>query len=309
MYVVYLYPRSEYPLFLFYGMVKEKMKKYQSRIIVSRTPNLDRYIKDIRRIPLLSPEEEVALFQKVKKGDPIAFERIIKSNLRFVVEVAKKYKNKFLSTEDLINEGNIGLIEATQRFDETRGFKFISFAVFWIHRMILNAIHEKDKIVRIPSGLIDAQRKWEQSRNKLSHIEMIEISNQMLAYFLDGLEIHTLEKINATVEHVPIDADHNLDTYSFLESFENKNAPVPSSTLEYNESLRYEIKVFLNHKLDDQQRRVAELYYGFTDSFGKNKKSISDIMNLTPERIRQILGKIHKHGLSFLISRNVQGYL
>lgn len=240
---------------------------------------------------LLTPEEEVELAKRIKQGDQEALERLTKANLRFVVSVAKQYQNQGLSLSDLINEGNLGLIKAAQRFDETRGFKFISYAVWWIRQSILQALAEQSRIVRLPLNKVGSLNKINKAFSKLEQEFEREPSADELA---DMLEIATEEvetTLGVAARHVSMDAPFvDGEDNSLLDVLENPNTPRADLHLDYAESLRNEIERSLS-TLTDRQSDVIKLYFGIGVEHPMSLEDIGDRFGLTRERVRQIKDK------------------
>jgi len=251
---------------------------------------LDKYLQDIAHEELLSAEEEVELAQRIKKGDRKALERLCKANLRFVVSVAKQYQNQGLSLPDLINEGNVGLIKAAEKFDETRGFKFISYAVWWIRQSILQAIAEQSRIVRLPLNQVNSVNKINQELNKFEQEFERKPSAEEIAELIDVPE----EKVSATMNvsnhhHVSVDAPFSDgEDGSMLDVMPSRDTPTTDHEL-VMESLREEIERLLK-VLPKKERNVVTAYYGI----GEPELTLDEIgakYNLTRERVRQIREK------------------
>ena len=262
-----------------------------SRSITNRaTASLDKYLQDIAHEELLSAEEEVELAQRIKKGDRKALERLCKANLRFVVSVAKQYQNQGLSLPDLINEGNVGLIKAAEKFDETRGFKFISYAVFCLKKKILQAIAEQSRIVRLPLNQVNSVNKINQELNKFEQEFERKPSAEEIAELIDVPE----EKVSATMNvsnhhHVSVDAPFSDgEDGSMLDVMPSRDTPTTDHEL-VMESLREEIERLLK-VLPKKERNVVTAYYGI----GEPELTLDEIgakYNLTRERVRQIREK------------------
>ena len=259
--------------------------KITKSITNRESQSLEKYLQEIGKVDLLTPEEEVELAKKIKDGDQDALERLTKANLRFVVSVAKQYQNQGLSLSDLINEGNLGLIKAAQRFDETRGFKFISYAVWWIRQSILQALAEQSRIVRLPLNKINkAFSQLEQEYER-------EPSADELADLLDIEREEVETTLSVASRHTSIDApfqegeDNNL-----LDVLENNNIPLTDTRMTYMDSLRREIERSLS-TLTDRQRDVIKLYFGIGVEHSLSLEDIGDQFGLTRERVRQIKDK------------------
>jgi RNA polymerase primary sigma factor len=265
--------------------------KITKSITNRESQSLEKYLQEIGKVDLLTPEEEVDLAKKIKSGDQEALERLTKANLRFVVSVAKQYQNQGLSLSDLINEGNLGLIKAAQRFDETRGFKFISYAVWWIRQSILQALAEQSRIVRLPLNKVGSLNKINRAFSELEQEYEREPSPEELA---DVLEIPTDEvetTLGVAARHVSMDAPFvDGEDNSLLDVLENGNTPKTDSQLEYNESLRQEIERSLG-TLTERQCDVIKLYFGIGVEHPMSLEDIGEKFGLTRERVRQIKDK------------------
>jgi RNA polymerase primary sigma factor len=265
--------------------------KITKSITNRESQSLEKYLQEIGKVDLLTPEEEVDLAKKIKEGDQDALERLTKANLRFVVSVAKQYQNQGLSLSDLINEGNLGLIKAAQRFDETRGFKFISYAVWWIRQSILQALAEQSRIVRLPLNKVGSLNKINRAFSELEQEYEREPSPNELA---DLLEIPTEEvetTLGVAARHVSMDAPFvDGEDNSLLDVLENSNDPSTDSGLEYSESLRTEIERSLG-TLTERQMDVIKLYFGIGVEHPMSLEDIGDRFGLTRERVRQIKDK------------------
>ena len=265
--------------------------KITKSITNRESQSLEKYLQEIGKVDLLTPEEEVELAKKIKDGDQDALERLTKANLRFVVSVAKQYQNQGLSLSDLINEGNLGLIKAAQRFDETRGFKFISYAVWWIRQSILQALAEQSRIVRLPLNKVGSLNKINKAFSQLEQEYEREPSADELADFLDIEREEVETTLSVASRHTSIDApfqegeDNNL-----LDVLENNNIPLTDTRMTYMDSLRREIERSLS-TLTDRQRDVIKLYFGIGVEHSLSLEDIGDQFGLTRERVRQIKDK------------------
>ncbi len=252
--------------------------------------SLDKYLHEIGKEDLLSGEEEVLLAGKIKKGDMDALEKLIKANLRFVVSVAKQYQGQGLSLSDLINEGNLGLIKAAMRFDETRGFKFISYAVWWIRQSILQALAEQSRIIRLPQNKIGTLNKINRFFAQFEQEHEREPTLLELAQALELAPADVKEYVWAAGRHVSMDApvysDEEVNQYDLLLS---KDSPPPDKEL-LNESLRREIERVLK-TLSSKEAEILRLYFGLNHNYPHTLDEIGDILNLTRERVRQIKEK------------------
>jgi len=252
--------------------------------------SLDKYLQEIGREGLITAEDEVELAQKIRDGDQIALEKLVKANLRFVVSVSKQYQNQGLTLPDLINEGNLGLIKAAQRFDETRGFKFISYAVWWIRQSILQAIAEQARIVRLPLNQVGSLNRINKAFSKLEQEFEREPSPEEIA---DNLEIDK-DKVNEAQKisgrHVSVDAPFREDEDgTLLDVLSNDNSPVTDLDL-INESLQLEIDRSLS-TLTDRERDVIKLFFGIGIPHPLSLEEIGEKFELTRERVRQIKEK------------------
>ena len=269
---------------------------------------LDKYLQEIGKVDLLSPEDEIQLAIKIRKGDRSAFEQPTKANLRFVVSVAKQYQNQGLSLGDLINEGNLGLIKAATRFDETRGFKFISYAVWWIRQSILQALAEQSRIVRLPLNRVDALNKIGKAYSSLEQEFEREPNFAELAKELqiDASELAEVLKISG--RHVSIDAPFvQGEENRLLDMIENEEHPAPDHLL-MSESLKIEIDRILS-TLSDREAEVIKLYFGLNKEHSLTLEEIGERFNLTRERVRQIKEKAIRRLRHASRSKNLKSYL
>ncbi len=263
--------------------------KITKSITNRESPSLEKYLQEIGKVELLTPEEEVELAQRIKKGDKIALEKLTKANLRFVVSVAKQYQHQGLSLPDLINEGNLGLIKAAEKFDETKGFKFISYAVWWIRQSILQAIAEQSRIVRIPLNKVGDLNRINKSFSKLEQEHERAPSTDELSKDIDLPKEKVKSAIQISGKHISVDAPFKEDEdNNLLDVMENKESPVADDTL-LHESLSKEIERTLNI-LSDKEKRVIQHFFGI----GRPEMSLEEIGNqfgLSRERTRQIKEK------------------
>ena len=270
--------------------------------------SLDKYLQDICSEELLTPEQEVQLAQRIKQGDQAALERLTKANLRFVVSVAKQYQNQGLSLPDLINEGNVGLIKAAKRFDETRGFKFISYAVWWIRQSILQAIAENSRIVRLPSNQLGALNKLKKEISKLEQQLERPPSEEELAEMLDIPEDKIKAIMGISGRHVSIDAPLASDEdVNFVDVLPNEDMP-PTDDKLMHESLSQEIERSLS-TLTEYEREVIKMYFGIGLPHPLSLDEIAMKFNLTRERVRQIKEKGIKRLKSSSKSKHLKAYL
>ena len=264
--------------------------KITKQVTNRETASLDKYLQEIGKVDLITAEEEVELAQRIREGDQLALEKLTKANLRFVVSVAKQYQNQGLSLPDLINEGNLGLIKAAQRFDETRGFKFISYAVWWIRQSILQALAEQSRIVRLPLNKIGSINKINKAYASIEQEEERAPSANEIATFLDMSEADVKESQRNSGRHVSMDAplvegeDSNL--YDVLRSGESPN---PDREL-LNDSLSIEIERALE-TLTPREADVIRLYFGLESKQSLTLEEIGERFDLTRERVRQIKEK------------------
>ena len=265
----------------------------QLKIIKSITnresASLEKYLQEIGKEELLTVDEEVELAQKIRKGDRKALERLTKANLRFVVSVAKQYQNQGLTLPDLINEGNVGLIKAAEKFDETRGFKFISYAVWWIRQSILQAIAEQSRIVRLPLNQVGSVNKINKALNQFEQENERRPSIEEIAATTDIPEEKVDDALKANTRHVSVDAPFSDDdSGSMLDVMTDSNAPSVDKEL-LMESLREELRKVLD-TLKERERLVIKDYYGI-DTQEKTLEEIGSKYGLTRERVRQIREK------------------
>ena len=266
--------------------------KITKQVTNRETASLDKYLQEIGKVDLITAEEEVELAKKIKKGDASALEKLTKANLRFVVSVSKQYQNQGLSLPDLINEGNLGLIKAAQRFDETRGFKFISYAVWWIRQSILQALAEQSRIVRLPLNKIGALNKINKAFAKLEQSFEREPSADEIADILQLTEIEVKESMRNAGRHVSMDAplmNTDENSSSMYDVMEEEDAPNPIGGL-ITESLRREIERALS-TLTGREADVVRLYFGLNGSQAMTLEEIGERFDLTRERVRQIKEK------------------
>lgn len=264
--------------------------KITKQVTNRETASLDKYLQEIGKVDLITADEEVELAQRIKAGDRVALEKLTKANLRFVVSVAKQYQNQGLSLPDLINEGNLGLIKAAQRFDETRGFKFISYAVWWIRQSILQALAEQSRIVRLPLNKIGSINKINKAYASLEQEHERAPSAEEISELLDMSESDVKESMKNSGRHVSMDAplvegeDSNL--YDVLNTGES---PSPDGSL-MTESLRIEIERALQ-TLTPREADLIRLYFGLNGAHPMTLEEIGETFDLTRERVRQIKEK------------------
>src|SRR5690554_2212588 len=262
--------------------------KITKSITNRQTLSLDRYLQDISKIGLITAEEEVKLARKIKNGCPVALDKLASANLRFVVSVAKQYQNQGLSLPDLINEGNLGLIKAAQRFDETRGFKFISYAVWWIRQSILQAIAEQSRIVRLPLNQIGSINKVRRTFTELEQKFEREPLEHEIAAVLELSESDIRSSMSNSKRHLSMDApigseDDNSNMYDLIM---NEDSIGPDDHL-LHDSLKLEIERLLS-SLPAREAEILRLFFGLKGYVAHSLEEIGDHFNLTRERVRQI---------------------
>jgi RNA polymerase primary sigma factor len=265
--------------------------KITKSITNRESQSLEKYLQEIGKVELITPEEEVKLATLIKQGDQKALDRLTKANLRFVVSVAEQYQNQGLSLPDLINEGNLGLIKAAQRFDETRGFKFISYAVWWIRQSILQALAEQSRIVRLPLNKVGLTNRIQKAYSALEQQFEREPSAEELAEVLEM----DLEEVSATLginaRHVSVDTPLSEgEDNTLLDVLENPNAEKTDAELDHKESLKTEIDRSLK-TLTERQKEVICYFFGIGVDHPMSLEDIGEKFNLTRERVRQIKDK------------------
>ncbi len=270
--------------------------------------SLDKYLQEIGKVELLTPEQEIELAIEIKKGDQAALEKLVKANLRFVVSVAKQYQNQGLSLGDLINEGNLGLIKAAKRFDETRGFKFISYAVWWIRQSILQALAEQSRIVRLPLNRVGALNKIGKAYSSLEQEYEREPSAKELAGELEMDLNEVAEALKISGRHVSVDAPFSSgEENRLLDVLESDDEPSPDFSLMSN-SLKNEIERALA-TLTDREAEVVKLYFGLNKEHSLTLEEIGEKFNLTRERVRQIKEKAIRRLRHTSRSKYLRAYL
>jgi RNA polymerase primary sigma factor len=270
--------------------------------------SLDKYLQEIGRVDLLKPEQEIELAINIKKGDQKSLETLTKANLRFVVSVAKQYQNQGLSLGDLINEGNLGLIKAAKRFDETRGFKFISYAVWWIRQSILQALAEQSRIVRLPLNRVSALNKIGKAYSNLEQEFEREPNAAELAQELDMDVSEVADTLKISGRHLSMDAPFSQgEENRLLDIIENDQQPSPDYIL-MNESLKAEIERALA-TLTEREAEVIKLYFGLNIDHSMTLEEIGERFNLTRERVRQIKEKAIRRLRHASRSKNLRTYL
>lgn len=284
--------------------------KISKQVTNRETASLDKYLQEIGRVDLISADEEVELARKIKQGDQDALEKLTKANLRFVVSVAKQYQNQGLTLPDLINEGNLGLIKAAQRFDETRGFKFISYAVWWIRQSILQALAEQSRIVRLPLNKIGSINKVNRAFSKLEQEFERAPSLAELAEVLEMSLEDVKQSLQNSGRHVSMDAPLTSDESSsgnMYDVLHNDDVPNPESGL-MADSLRKEIERSL-HTLTTRESDVIRLYFGMDGTHAMTLEEIGERFDLTRERVRQIKEKAIRRLKHTTRSRVLRSYL
>jgi RNA polymerase primary sigma factor len=283
--------------------------KITKSITNRESQSLEKYLQEIGKVELISPEEEVKLARRIKQGDQSALDKLTKANLRFVVSVSKQYQNQGLSLPDLINEGNLGLIKAAQRFDETRGFKFISYAVWWIRQSILQALAEQARIVRLPLNKVGLTNKIQKAFSLLEQQFEREPSADEIAELLE-LEI---EEVTATLgssaRHISVDTPLSEgEDNTLIDVMENPNADRAETNIEHNESLTQEIERSMK-SLTERQKEVICYFFGIGIDHPMTLEDIGEKFNLTRERVRQIKDKAITKMRTNSRSRELRGFL
>jgi RNA polymerase primary sigma factor len=265
--------------------------KITKSITNRESQSLEKYLQEIGKVDLISPEEEVQLALAIKKGNQPALDRLVGANLRFVVSVAKQYQNQGLTLSDLINEGNLGLIKAAQRFDETRGFKFISYAVWWIRQSILQALAEQSRIVRLPLNKVGLTNRISRAFSLLEQEFEREPTPEELADNLDMEADEIATTLSISSRHISMDAPVSEgEEISLIDIMENTNAELANTQLDHHESLKTEITRSLN-TLTDRQKEVLCYFFGIGIDNPLSLEDIGHRFHLTRERVRQIKDK------------------
>jgi RNA polymerase primary sigma factor len=278
------------------------------RIKTRANQSLDRYLQEIGEVSLLTPDEEIDLARRIKRNDQIALEKLTKANLRFVVSVAKQYQNQGLSLGDLINEGNLGLIKAAKRFDETRGFKFISYAVWWIRQSILQALAEQSRVVRLPLNRVGALNKIGKAFSNLEQEYEREPSANEIAEELEMTPYEVSDTLKISGKHLSLDAPFNQgDDNRLLDVIQDEHQPPPDDLL-LDESLRIEVKRALT-TLSSREAEVIKLYFGLDREHPLTLEEIGERFSLTRERVRQIKEKAIRRLRHTSRSRMLRSYL
>lgn len=286
-----------------------KQLKITTKITSRDSFSIDKYLSEISKLPMLSEEEEVIIAKKIREGDTAAMEKLINSNLRFVVSVAKQYQNQGLSLNDLINEGNVGLIKAASKFDETKGFKFISYAVWWIRQSILQALIEQPRVVRLPMNKATIYNKIQRAIVEFEQNYQREPSNDELAELLE-MKPDELAMLRATLTfHLSIDTPINEDDdTTSLDLMSDNSVSTPDSLL-IDESLHEELEHALE-ALTEREAEIVRYYFGineFNQSYSLDEIGIK--MHLTRERVRQVKDKAIRKMRRFAITKELKSYL
>ncbi len=283
--------------------------KITKSITNRESQSLEKYLQEIGKVELISPEEEVKLAIRIKQGDQKALDKLTKANLRFVVSVAKQYQNQGLSLPDLINEGNLGLIKAAQRFDETRGFKFISYAVWWIRQSILQALAEQSRIVRLPLNKVGLTNRIQKAYSQLEQEFEREPSAEELAEVLE-LDIEEVSSsLGIAARHVSMDTPLSEgEDNTLIDVLINPNAELANANIEHKESLKQEIDRSLK-TLTERQKEVICFFFGIGVDHPMSLEDIGERFNLTRERVRQIKDKAITKLRSNSRSKMLRSYL
>ncbi len=270
---------------------------------------LDRYFDEISKESLLKPDEEIALAKKVRGGDESALEQMTRANLRFVVSVAKRYQNQGLSLGDLINEGNIGLIKAAKRFDETRGFKFISYAVWWIRQSILQALAEQSRVVRLPLNRVGVMNKVNKTLGDLEQKYEREPTAEEVAEVLEMTSVDVSDTIQMSSRHLSVDAPFSgNDENSLLDVLQDNDTYTEPDSPLIEESLKMEVHNVLS-SLSAREAEIIKLYFGLVNERSMTLEEIGERFKLTRERVRQIKEKSIRKLRHASRSKNLRSYL
>lgn len=282
--------------------------KISKQITNRESESLDKYLQEIGKVDLITSDEEVELAKRIREGDQIALEKLTKANLRFVVSVAKQYQNHGLTLGDLINEGNLGLIKAAQRFDETRGFKFISYAVWWIRQSIMQALAEQSRIVRLPLNRVGTLNKISKTFSDLEQKFQREPSPEELADVLEITSDEVSDTMKISGRHVSMDAPFAQgEDNGLLDVLENDSEGTPDSEL-MQDSLRREVKRALS-TLTQREAEVIMYYFGLNGENPMTLEEIGEKFNLTRERVRQIKEKATRRLRHSSRSNSLKPYL
>ena len=282
--------------------------KITKQVTNRETASLDKYLQEIGKVDLITAEEEVELAQRIKAGDQVALEKLTKANLRFVVSVAKQYQNQGLTLPDLINEGNLGLIKAAQRFDETRGFKFISYAVWWIRQSILQALAEHSRIVRLPLNRVGTISKITKAAEKLEAEVERSPNEEEIGRNLEMTSDEVIDAMRISRRHHSLNAPfRDGDKNSLIDVIEDDGQIDPDEPL-MAESLKDEIRQSLD-TLKDRERQVIKMYFGIDRDYALTLNEIGEEFNLTRERVRQIKEKAIRRLRHRSRSKSLRTYL
>ena len=287
-------------------MIKLKItKQFTNR----ESKSLDQYLQEIGKVDLLTPDQEIELAIRIRKGDKQALDALTKANLRFVVSVAKQFQNQGLSLGDLINEGNLGLIKAAQRFDETRGFKFISYAVWWVRQSIMQAIADQSRIVRLPLNRVGSLSKISKAYRDLEQEYERKPTTTELASILDMSQDDVAYAMQISGRHVSMDAPFSGDDdkNSLMDVLPNEDQPSPDTIL-MRESLKKEVENALS-TLSEKEAKVLRLYFGIDAERSATLEEIGEKFDLTRERVRQIKEKALRRLKHNAKSKNLKAYL
>lgn len=284
--------------------------KIAKQITNRETASLDKYLQDISGERMISIDEEVELARRIREGDKVALDRLTRANLRFVVSVAKQYQNQGLTLPDLINEGNIGLIKAAERFDETKGFKFISYAVWWIRQSILQALADQARIVRLPLNKISTINKINRAFSELEQINERPPTVEELSEFLDASAEDIRQSLANSGKHISMDApllEGDENSSSMYDVLPNTYVNNPEETL-FKESLKKDIERSLS-TLSARESEIVRLFYGLNGKHPLSLDEIGELFDLTRERVRQIKEKAVKRLKHTYRSKGLKGYL
>jgi len=282
--------------------------KISKQITNRESESLEKYLQEIGKVDLITADEEVKLAKRIKEGDQVALEKLAKANLRFVVSVAKQYQNNGLSLGDLINEGNVGLIKAAKRFDETRGFKFISYAVWWIRQSIMQALAEQSRIVRLPLNRVGSLNKISRTFSELEQKFQREPSPEELADVLDVTPDEVVDTMKISGRHVSMNAPFvQGEENSLIDVLENDSEETPDSGL-IIDSLRREVQSALS-TLTQRESDVIILYFGLNGEQALTLEEIGEKFGLTRERVRQIKEKATRRLKNSARSKTLKSYL
>jgi len=281
-----------------------------SKSITNReSQSLEKYLQEIGKVDLITPEEEVILALRIKNGDQRALDRLVKANLRFVVSVAKQYQNQGLTLPDLINEGNLGLIKAALRFDETRGFKFISYAVWWIRQSILQALAEQSRIVRLPLNKVGLNSRISKAYQQLEQEFEREPTPEELAHLLEMDLEEVTATMNVSIRHISMDTPlSDGEDSTLMDVMCNPNADMADMKLEHYESLKTEIERSML-ALTERQKAILCYFFGIGIDDALSLEDIGTRFNLTRERVRQIKDKALNKLKSNTRSKHLKVYL